>query len=62
VQDFYFSLVITGFSRLILFLISLVISANAASESRPNVLFLFTVDLRFDTVHALGNDEIYTPH
>lgn len=37
-------------------------TVHAASESRPNVLFLFTDDQRFDTVHALGNDEIHTPH
>jgi arylsulfatase A-like enzyme len=29
---------------------------------RPNVLFLFTDDQRFDTIHALGNDRIRTPH
>ena len=30
--------------------------------SRPNVLFLFTDDQRFDTLQALGNREIATPH
>jgi len=29
---------------------------------KPNVLFLFTDDQRFDTIHALGNDEIITPN
>jgi arylsulfatase A-like enzyme len=29
---------------------------------RPNVLFLFADDMRFSTIHALGNDEIITPN
>ena len=29
---------------------------------KPNVLFLFTDDQRFDTIHALGNDQIITPN
>lgn len=29
---------------------------------RPNILFLFTDDERFDTIHALGNPEIITPN
>jgi arylsulfatase A-like enzyme len=28
---------------------------------RPNILFFFTDDQRFDTIRALGNDEIHTP-
>lgn len=28
---------------------------------RPNVLFIFSDDQRFDTVHALGNEQIKTP-
>ncbi|MDA1044995.1 MAG: sulfatase-like hydrolase/transferase [Verrucomicrobia bacterium] len=28
---------------------------------RPNVLFFFTDDQRFDTLRALGNDQIFTP-
>ena len=35
--------------------------ASQAAE-RPNVLILFTDDQRFDTIHALGNDEIRTPN
>ena len=31
-------------------------------DSRPNLLFFFTDDQRFDTIHALGNSEIHTPH
>ena len=29
---------------------------------KPNVLFLFSDDQRFDTIHALGNDPIKTPN
>ena len=31
-------------------------------STRPNVLFFFTDDQRFDTLHALGNPHIHTPH
>jgi arylsulfatase A-like enzyme len=30
--------------------------------NKPNILFLFTDDQRFDTIHALGNQEIITPN
>ena len=33
-----------------------------SSKTQPNILFLFTDDQRFDTIHALGNDEIITPN
>jgi len=29
---------------------------------KPNILFILTDDQRCDTIHALGNDEIQTPH
>ena len=29
---------------------------------RPNILFLFTDDQRFDTIHALGNEALTTPN
>lgn len=29
---------------------------------RPNVLFLYTDDQTFDSIHALGNNEIQTPN
>ena len=29
---------------------------------RPNILFFFTDDQRFDTIHALGNEQIVTPN
>ncbi len=31
-------------------------------EKRPNILVLFTDDQRFDTIQALGNHDIQTPH
>ena len=31
------------------------------APARPNVLFFFTDDQRFDTIHALGNERIVTP-
>ena len=37
-------------------------SAQAPAEKRPNILFLFTDDQRFDTIRALGNEQIITPH
>ena len=30
--------------------------------ARPNFLFLFTDDQRFDTICALGNKQIHTPN
>ena len=30
--------------------------------SKPNIVFFFTDDQRFNTIHALGNDEIITPN
>jgi arylsulfatase A-like enzyme len=30
--------------------------------SKPNILFLFADDQRFDTISALGNKEIKTPN
>ena len=31
-------------------------------RQRPNILFFFTDDQRFDTIHALGNEAISTPN
>ncbi|MFP4029232.1 MAG: sulfatase-like hydrolase/transferase [Candidatus Brocadiia bacterium] len=33
-----------------------------ANKNKPNILFILTDDQRFDTIHALGNDEISTPN
>ncbi len=38
------------------------ISAVAEQTQPPNILFLFTDDQRFDTIHGLGNDAIKTPN
>ncbi|WP_417395704.1 sulfatase-like hydrolase/transferase [Gimesia chilikensis] len=37
-------------------------SLSAATKEKPNILFLFTDDQRADTIHALGNPLIKTPH
>ena len=29
---------------------------------RPNILVIFSDDQRFDSIHALGNKDIYTPN
>lgn len=34
----------------------------AAERERPNVLFLLSDDQRYDTIRALGNEHIQTPH
>ena len=34
---------------------------NEDLSKKPNILFFFTDDQRFNTIHALGNDQIYTP-
>ena len=34
----------------------------AAKRGRPNILFLFTDDQRFDAIAALGNEDIITPN
>ena len=39
----------------------LVTGEAPALTKRPNFLFLFSDDQRFDTIHALGNAEIQTP-
>ena len=36
--------------------------AQDAPRTKPNILFLFTDDQRFDTIHALGNEHIITPN
>ncbi len=35
---------------------------SASAVERPNVLFLFADDQRYDTIHALGNADIRTPN
>ncbi len=40
----------------------LVFIANGAAARPPNILFIVTDDQRPDTIHALGNEIIQTPH
>jgi choline-sulfatase len=48
---------------LVVLLAALILPGQAAAEARrPNVLFLFADDQAFDTLTALGNDEIETPN
>lgn len=37
-----------------------IIRRSFMRRKRPNILFLLTDDQRFDTIHALGNNEIKT--
>ena len=51
----------------LLIVLLFVVSANCKcllgkETTKPNVLFLFTDDQRFDTIAALGNEAIKTPH
>src|SRR5436190_23862031 len=50
--------------RLPLVLALLFLSATPAhaADKKPNVLFLFSDDQRFDTIAALGNRHIHTPN
>ncbi|MBM3335649.1 sulfatase-like hydrolase/transferase [Candidatus Sumerlaeota bacterium] len=34
---------------------------SRSAARRPNFVFLYSDDQRFDTIHALGNDEVITP-
>jgi arylsulfatase A-like enzyme len=54
--------VLNGWLFTLCFLCSLVGTVDAAQKQKPNVLFLFTDDQRADTIHALGNPVIQTPH
>jgi len=38
------------------------VSQITRSQKRPNILFFFTDDQRFDTISALGNEHITTPN
>ncbi|MEM7394163.1 MAG: sulfatase-like hydrolase/transferase, partial [Verrucomicrobiota bacterium] len=43
------------------FALGLLLPLNSQAE-KPNILFIFADDQAFDTIHALGYDEIETPH
>jgi arylsulfatase A-like enzyme len=49
-------------AAVLFFLTGTLSAANAAAVRRPNVLFLFSDDQRADTIAALGNRHIQTPH
>jgi arylsulfatase A-like enzyme len=38
------------------------VARDDAISARPNILFILSDDQRWDTIHALGNPEIDTPH
>lgn len=35
---------------------------ESKKQSKPNIIFIFTDDQRFNTIHALGNDQVITPN
>lgn len=39
----------------------LFLQTSLAAEKKPNILFLFSDDQCYETIHAAGNDEIQTP-
>ncbi len=41
--------------------VCVLLAGSGPATAGPNVLFVFTDDQRFDTIHALGNAEIQTP-
>ena len=43
-------------------LLALLVSGVDGAERRPNVLLIISDDQRFDTIRALGNEEIETPN
>jgi len=45
--------------RIVLLLLAL---TSAVQAEKPNILFIFADDQCYDTIHALGNDEIQTPN
>lgn len=49
-------------NSIVCLVLSVVCSLELEASQRPNVLFLFTDDQRFDTIQALGNKQIKTPH
>src|SRR5690349_191701 len=43
-------------------LASATVAQRAHAAAKPNILFLFSDDQTYEAIHALGNDEIHTPH
>ena len=50
------------FSRILLVFIASILAINGFATERPHVLLLVSDDQRPDTIHALGNPHIQTPH
>ena len=46
----------------VLLILFAVLPMGLEASPRPNVVFLFTDDQRFDTIGALGNERIETPN
>ena len=58
---------LTQFLFILIFVASCSTPDNKAVEEveqnlYPNLLFIFADDMRYDAIHALGNNDIYTPH
>ena len=47
---------------LVLLFLSAILVAGVRAANKPNILFIFADDQCFDTIRALGNDEIETPN
>lgn len=55
--------VIRSISLLILVVLNVSsISKTTSLSSKPNIIFIFADDQRYNTIRALGNDEIFTPN
>ena len=52
----------TALLTLSLLATSAIAPARAEPQAKPNILFIFTDDQRWDTIRALGNSEIVTPN
>jgi len=46
----------------ILILACLVLTSCNQEPIKPNIVFIYTDDQRFDTVGIIGNNEVYTPN
>ena len=47
---------------LLLVVLTTMVSGCKKNETRPNFIILYTDDHRYNTIHALGNEEIKTPN